>query len=384
MTVDSPPNANPGAGASVASPELNAHVRGLAPYPPGKPIEEVQREFGLTDVVKLASNENPLGPSPRALEAARAAMGEAHLYPDGAAHSLRAELAARLGVAPEELVLGNGSDEITIFAALCFLGPGRSLVTSDYAFVRYRMAATLVGAESRLAPMRDFRHDPAAILDVIDDTTAMVCLDNPCNPTGTILTRAQVVDLLRRIPERVLVLLDEAYFEFARRDPDYPDGLTLRGERANLLVTRTFSKAYGLAGFRVGYGVTRREIARDMDRVRPPFNTGRVAQAAALAALDDAEHLRATTELNEAGRRQLEAGLRAMGLRPEPTHANFVFVDLSPLGRGGAEFFDALQRRGVIVRPMGGYGLGGHVRISIGTEAENRRALEALEAERRA
>ncbi len=364
------------ASATVPPPALNRHLRRLEAYPPGKPIEEVKREFGLDEVIKLASNENPLGPSPLALSAIAAAAGEMHLYPDGNGFYLRQALAARLGVPADELILGNGSDEIAMLLMLAYAGPRRGVVTSNYAFVRYRMEAELAGAPVTLVPMRDMRHDLKALAKAVDERTALVCLDLPCNPTGSSLGRRELERFIDALPAGVIVLLDQAYYEYAAAlDEGYPDGLALRAGRPNLVVTRTFSKAYGLAGLRLGYAAARPEIVSDIDRLRPPFNTSRIAQAAALAALDDTKHLRRSIELNRRGLEQLTAGLEKLGLRVWPSLANFVLTDV---GRDGRAVFTELLKRGVVTRPMAGYGLMTHLRISTGTRTENARCLKAL------
>lgn len=357
---------------------LHPRLASLAPYPPGKPIEEVQREFGLKHVVKLASNENPLGPSPKAIKAMTRSAREMNLYPDGGGYALRHELAARLGVRPEELILGEGSDEVTTLLALAYLGPGRSIVTSQYAFSRYQMAAQLVGADAALVPMKNFRHDPRALFRAVDRTTRIVFIDNPGNPTGSMMTRSELASILRTIPRDVFVMVDEAYYDFACANPDYPQTLALRASNPNLILTRTFSKAYGLAGLRIGYGIARPEVIEDLERVRAPFNTSRIAQAAALAALSDNAHLRRTVTNNARGLNTLGRAMEKLGLRVVPSSANFLLVDLSPRGRLGGEVYQSLLRRGVIVRPMAGYGLPNHVRISIGTPAENRMLIQAL------
>lgn len=375
----------------TVNPPLLRHLLSLQAYPPGKPIEEVQRETGLADVVKLASNENPLGPSPKAVAAMQAAAGEMNLYPDGGGFYLKRKLAAALtdalaartaspsaGVAPEEIVLGNGSDEITLFLALCYLEAGRSIVTSQYAFVRYRMAAQLAGAETKLVPMPDFRHDAAALAAAVDETTQLIFIDNPCNPTGAMMNAEELKSLLEAVPPRVLVVVDEAYYEFASDDEAYPDTLALREEFPNLIVTRTFSKAYGLAGLRIGYGIARPEVVRDLDRVRPPFNTNRMAQAAALAALDDTAHLERSLANNKKGMSYLADEFDSLGLTVVPSWGNFYLVDFSSTGQSGAAIAEALMARGIIIRPMAGYGLTSHARISIGTAEENERLIAEL------
>ena len=358
-----------------SAPTLNAHLRQVQPYPPGKPIEDVKREFGLDEVVKLASNENPLGPSPRALKAMAEVAAEMHIYPDGNGYYLKQALAKHLGVDPSELMLGNGSDELSGFLAQAYLNRKRGLVTSNYAFVRYRMAAELVDAPVQLVPMKDMRHDIKAIARAAAKDCGIVALDVPCNPTGTILTTAEVEWLLKHIPADTILLLDQAYYEYCADTPDYPDGIALRRKWPNLVATRTFSKAYGLAGLRIGYGVARPEIVTDIDRVRPPFNTSRIAQVAAIAALGDAAHLRRSVRANQKGKEQLQKGFDRLGIRWWPTHANFILADVS---RDCREVFVELQKLGVITRPMAGYGLTTCLRISIGTTDENRKCLAAL------
>lgn len=360
---------------SAPAPTLHAHLAPLLPYPPGKPIEEVQREYNVREVVKLASNENPLGPSPRALKAIAKAAAEMHLYPDGAGYYLKQALAARLGITPAEIILGNGSDEITLFLALAYLGPRRGLITSNYAFVRYRMAAELVNAPVTLVPMKNMVHDLKAIAAAVTPQTGLICLDTPCNPTGTIVSARALRAFLKAVPREIPVLLDQAYFEFAQSDADYLDGMALRAAFPNLIVTRTFSKAYGLAGLRIGYAVARPEIVDHLERIRPPFNVNRMGQAAALAALDDAAHLRRTNATNARGLRALTQGFDKLGLRRWPSWANFVLVDTA---RDARALYVELLKRGVVTRPMAGYGLTTHLRISIGTPAENAKCLAAL------
>lgn len=361
----------------VTPPVLNQHLRNLAPYPPGKPIEEVKREFGLDSVIKLASNENPLGPSPRAIKAMAAVAGEMNLYPDGAAFYLKQALAERLGIAPERIVLGNGSDEIMVFLAQAYLNPTRELITSTYSFVRYPMAAELAGAKCTLVPMNDMRHDLNALAKAVNPTTAMIVLDIPCNPTGTIVSRRELVRFLKKIPSEVMVVLDQAYFEFAAGDEDFPNGLDLFDTFPNLIVMRTFSKAYGLAGLRIGYAIARPEIVHDLERVRPPFNANRMSQAAALAALDDKAFLKRSVSVNARGLAQLEKGFKALGLKSWPSWANFILIDLGE-GRDCRQVFTALLKLGVVTRPMAGYGLTSYLRISVGTPEENKRCLAAL------
>ena len=351
-------------------------VQKLSPYVPGKPVETLARELGLdpAGIVKLASNENPLGPSPRALEAIRAALGEITRYPDGSGFALKAKLAERFGLRSEQITLGNGSNDILDLVARAWLAPGRNAVFSQYAFAVYPISTQAVGAEGRVVPARDYGHDLEAMLAAIDDNTRVVFIANPNNPTGTWFGPAALEAFLDRVPADVRVVLDEAYIEFTEPG-ELPNGLDYVARYPNLLVSRTLCKAYGLAGLRVGYAVSSVQIADVLNRVRQPFNVNSLALVAACAALDDSEYLEAGRRLNRAGMAQLEAGLAALGLRWIPSRGNFLAVDFA---RDAAPINQALLERGVIVRPVAGYGLPNFLRISIGTEAENARLLEAL------
>lgn len=342
-------------------------------YQPGRPIAEVAREFGLdpAGIDKLASNENPLGSSPKALAAAAAALPALNLYPDGGCWELAAKLAGRLGVGREQLVFGNGSNEILELAAHVFLGPGTEAVMGEHGFVVYRLATLLMGARTVEVPMPDFRHDLAALRAAVTPRTRVVFLACPNNPTGPADPEAELIAFARSLPEDVLFVLDQAYAEFQERAPDLRP--LIAGGRP-ILCTRTFSKIYGLAGLRVGYGYTRPDIAALLHRARQPFNLSSVAQAAALAALDDAEFLHRTTENNAAGMKQLAAGFRGLGLDFVPSEANFLLVRVPD----GAAAFQFLQRRGTIVRPFAS--LPQHIRITIGTPAQNERCLAHLRA----
>ncbi|HFD79138.1 MAG TPA: histidinol-phosphate transaminase [Gammaproteobacteria bacterium] len=355
-------------------------VQALRPYAPGKPLSELEREYGIVDAVKLASNENPLGPSTEALEAIRTGLGEVARYPDGNGFELKAALAARLQVPAEWITLGNGSNDVLEMVARAFLSPQHSAVFSAHAFAVYPIVTQAIGASSRVAPAHDgsrgpkFGHDLEAMLAAVADDTRVVFIANPNNPTGTWVGRAELRDFLERVGDGTVVVVDEAYFEYVD-EPDYPDCVRWVAEFPNLLVTRTFSKAHGLAALRVGYGVSQPPLADLLNRVRQPFNVNSLAQAAAVAALADEAHLRDSVRLNRDGMRQLEAGLRALRLDFIPSVGNFVSVDV---GRDAGEVYQALLREGVIVRPVDNYGLPGHLRISIGLPAENERLLQAL------
>ncbi|MBI2962581.1 MAG: histidinol-phosphate transaminase [Deltaproteobacteria bacterium] len=346
----------------------------LVPYQPGKPIEEVEREYGIRDSIKLASNENPFGPSPRAVTALREALGGVHRYPDGGGFYLKQKLARKLGVGAEQVALGNGSNEILELLARSFLRPGEDAVMSDQAFVVYASVVQAAAGIPRAVPLKDFTHDLDAMLAAVGRSTRLVFLGNPNNPTGTIYRRGAFERFLERIPRDVLVVADDAYAEYVE-DPEYPRTRDyLRADRL-LVGLRTFSKIYGLAGLRIGYGVGPAEVIAALERVRQPFNVNSLAQAAALAALDDEEHVERSRRGNRQGMRFLEAEFSRLRLDHVPSQANFVLVRVGE----AAAVYEKLLRQGVIVRPVAGYGFPEHVRVTVGTEAENRRFVEALE-----
>ncbi|VXC25725.1 Histidinol-phosphate aminotransferase 2 [Pseudomonas sp. 8BK] len=351
-------------------------VQQLSPYVPGKPVDELARELDLdpASIVKLASNENPLGPSPRALEAIRSELSELTRYPDGNGFELKSRLAARCGVQINQVTLGNGSNDILDLVARAYLAPGLNAVFSQYAFAVYPISTQAVGAQGKVVPAKDYGHDLEAMLAAIDENTRVVFIANPNNPTGTWFGPDALERFLARVPQNVLVVLDEAYIEYAEGD-ELPDGLEYLARYDNLLVSRTFSKAYGLAALRVGYALSSAQIADVLNRVRQPFNVNSLALAAACAALDDADYLAQSRQLNDAGMAQLETGLRELGLSWIPSKGNFIAVDF---GRDTAAINQALLRAGVIVRPVVGYGMPNFLRVSIGLPAENARFLDAL------
>ena len=349
------------------------YIRTLVPYAPGKPIEEVEREYGIANSVKLASNENPLGPAPKALEAIRAKLDQLHLYPDGDCFYLKQGLAKKLGVEPEEIIFGNGSNEIIELAARTFMRVGDEAVMARQAFIVYKLIVQAVGGVAREIPLRDFTHDLDAIAKAVSPKTRMVFLANPNNPTGTIYRRGEWERLLDRLPEEVLVIADEAYFEYVE-DPEYPDSLRYYDRGKTILTLRTFSKLYGLAGLRIGYGVAPSDVIAVMQRVRQPFNVNAVAQWAALAALDDREHVRNSLAVNRQGMGFLKSEFVKLGLPYVPSQANFILVRVG----NGNEVFQQLLAQGVIVRPVGAYEFPEYVRVTIGTMDENRRFIEAL------
>ena len=350
-------------------------LHSLEPYPPGKPIDELEREYGVSDSIKLASNENPLGPSPRALAALQAALGDVHRYPDGSCYHLRRALARKLRVSPDSLVFGNGSNEIIELVVRTFLHAGEEAVMADQAFVIYRMLVQAQGGRAITVPLRNFTHDLEAMADAITPSTRLVFLANPNNPTGTIVFREQWQEFLAAVPRDVVIVMDEAYFEYVE-DPRYPDGLSDVGGDHLLIVLRTFSKIYGLAGLRVGYGVAHPAIIDLLNRLRAPFNVNTLAQVAALAALDDDAHVERTRQVNREGMASLTAAFAELGLECVPSWANFILVRVG----NAARLYDQLLRRGVIVRPVPVYGFPEHVRVTVGTAAENERLVTALRA----
>ena len=351
-------------------------VRTLTPYAPGMPIEELERELGIRGSIKLASNENPLGPSQRALAAVAAALPTVHRYPDGSSFYLTRRLAARHGVPPDQILVGNGSNEILELVVRGFLRPGEEAVMAAQAFVVYQLVVQAAGGTARVVPLRDCTHDLAAMADAITPRTRVVFLANPNNPTGTIFRRAAWERFLAAVPPDVLVVADDAYAEYVE-DAEYPRTIHERGDGSRTVVTlRTFSKLYGLAGLRVGYGVAPAAVIDVLERVRQPFNVNVLALVGALAALDDEEHVRRTLAMNREGMAHLVEGFRTLGLAYVPSAANFVLVRVGD----GARVYEALLRRGVIVRPMDGYGFPEHVRVTVGTHAENDRFLAALRA----
>jgi histidinol-phosphate aminotransferase len=354
---------------------LNSSLTDLPVYEPGRPIEEVARELGLQSakVIKLASNENPLGPSPRALAAMQQAATQSHLYPDGNAFYLKRRLAEQLGVDTRNLILGNGSNEIIEFVGHALMDADSEVVVSQYCFAVYPLVTHLFGAKLITVPARDYGHDLDAMLAAVTPETRVLFVANPNNPTGTLASRESLDRLVAGIPDHVVLVLDEAYIEFLDDPRDFTP-LVGSGDKPNLILMRTFSKIHGLAGLRIGYGIGHPEFVAALERVRQPFNTNAIAQAAALAALDDDEHVERTRRNNSEGLRFLEQGLKELGLDTLPSHANFI---LAKVGHGSG-VTQELQKLGVIVRPMGGYQLPDWIRISVGTPVENARGMEAL------
>jgi histidinol-phosphate aminotransferase len=359
-----------------------AAVRGLAPYVPGKPAAELERELGISGVAKLASNENPYGPSPRALAAMRAALEQIWLYPDGASHDLKQQLARHLGVGVAQLTVGNGSNDLLVLLAEAFLSPAHNAVFSQYGFAIYRIVTQATGARCIEVPALDrgsgmpLGHDLAAMADSIGADTRLVFVANPNNPTGTWGSPASVKRLIERAPASTLVVLDEAYVEYGR-ERGSQDGIAWLPEHPNLVILRTFSKAYGLAGARVGYAISHPEVAEALNRLRPAFNVNSVAQAGAVAALEDQAHMRRTVSVTLLELTRVEAALGALRLWCAPSACNFLLVHI---GSQAERVYERLLRVGLIVRPVAGYGLPEYLRVSIGLPQENDRLLRELAA----
>jgi len=356
------------------------YVSRIKPYVPGKPLREVERELGLKECVKLASNENPAGPSPKAVEALKAFIEkreELCRYPDGSGFYLKNALCEKLfndgaKVRPEELILGNGSNELLDIAVRTFVGPGDEAVMASPSFVVYSMAVQSIGGLARETKLRNYTHDLSAMADAITLKTKIVFIANPNNPTGTINKKDEFETFMKRVPDGVLVVMDEAYYEYVQ-DPQYPDTLKFFGQGRDILILRTFSKVYGLASLRIGYGIAKKEILEEMNKIREPFNTNVLAQEAALAALGDEAHLKRSIEINEEGKQFLYGQFDALGIEYVPTEANFIYIVLD---RESRVLFDALLKLGVIVRPAGPK----EIRVTVGLPEENRRFIEALKS----
>ena len=352
-----------------------AYIRSIAPYLPGKPISELARELGLhpDKIIKLASNENPLGVSPLAMRAMQAALNDIARYPDGNGFELKAALARRYGVAMAQIVLGNGSNDLLNIAARAFLAPTFEAVYSQHAFAIYALEIQYTGAKGVQAPACEFAHDVNAMLAAVTPHTRMIFIANPNNPTGTLIAAAELHAFLYKVPRHVMVVLDEAYNEYIP-EALRSDSIAWLAEFPNLIVTRTFSKAYGLAGLRVGYAFAHPDIADILNRVRQPFNVNSISLAAAAAGLDDHEFVRRSYDLNQTGMRQLITGLTRLGISHIPSAGNFVSIKVAD----ATGVFQRLLKRGVIVRPIAAYEMPDYLRVSVGLESENRRFLEAL------
>ena len=354
----------------------NPYIYKIKPYIPGKPIDEVRRELGLKSVIKLASNENPYPPSPKVLAAIGKAAREVNRYPDGGCFQLRRALARKLNVDDDQLIFGNGSDEIIVLAVKAFAAKGDEVIIAKPSFLVYEIASTLSGARLHQVPLKDFRYDLQTMKTKVNKRTKIIFIGNPDNPAGTYITTAQAEDFLRSVPKSTLVFFDEAYFEFVHAK-DYPDTISLMKKYPNVITARTFSKIYGLAGLRVGYGVASREIIGILDRLREPFNVNSIAQAAAVAALADETYYRKIAKEIEGQKQYLYRSLESIGVSYETSFTNFISVHV---GGDSTKVAGALLKKGVIIRDMAAWGLKGYIRVSIGSASENKRFIKTLKA----
>ena len=345
----------------------NPFVGDLIPYVPGKPVEKLEREIGIRDAVKIASNENPLGPSPLAEKAIKEAIHSLNRYPDGDAFYLKEKLSEKLDISPETLIFGNGSNDVIDIAARTFMKPGDEAIFGEYAFIVYPICTQAVGAKAVVSPMPDYTHDLRDMYTRITEKTKIIFIANPNNPTGTMVSRNEFEWFLDKVPEDILVLMDEAYFEYVD-DKDYPNSLEYQNTGKSIITVRTFSKIYGLAGLRLGYGVAHQDIISNMQRVRQPFNTNSLSQVGAIAALDDAEHIERTKRVNNEGLTYVTNELEKLDIPYVPSFANFVLIDLND---NPMPAYNSLLKEGVIVRPVIGYGLKTHLRVTIGAPEEN-------------
>ena len=347
----------------------------ISPYKPGKPIEEVVRELNLKgDIIKLASNENPLGTSPLALKAMKEALEESYLYPDDNCYYLRKKLATRFNVDQANIIVGNGSVEILPLITLAYLGPDNSAVVSEGSFIWYKIAVSIAAGELIEVPMKNYTHDLKTMLKAIKKNTKLIFIDNPVNPLGTAVTKDEVQDFFNQLPDDILVVIDEAYYEYID-DRKYPDSFKYFKEGKNIIILRTFSKIYGLAGARLGYGLAKQEVISNLMKLRISFNVNRISQVAGIAALDDYEHAKRGREINDAGKKYLYDAYKKLGLFYLPSYANFIFVDFA---KDSQIIFEALQNKGIITRTIEQYGFPNALRITIGTEEQNKRLIKAL------
>jgi len=351
------------------------YISSIKPYEPGKPIEELEREYRIKDSIKLASNENPLGPSPKAVSAVADAIKNLHRYPDGSGYYLIRKLADKIGVSERQVVLGNGSDDVIGLLARAFLQPGDQALMTEPSFLMYEIFVRSVGAEPVFVPLKSLEIDLEKMADSVSSQTKMIFINNPNNPTGTFINKEAFTSFLDRIPKDIVIVLDEAYIEFAD-DPSCMNGLTFISDDRPLAVLRTFSKAYGLAGIRIGYGVMPEEVAGLLNRIRQPFNTNLLAQAAAIGALDDNEFLTKTIDLIQTELPFLQSSLRALGIKSFPTQANFFLINV---GKDANLIYEEMLKAGVIVRSMVSYGYPEYIRVNVGVHEENVRFLNVFE-----
>lgn len=353
--------------------KIPEHIKNLIPYEPGKPLEELERELGIKNSIKLASNENPIGPSPEALRAIEKILPNIHRYPDGSGFYLKKTIAEYFNLRPQNIILGNGSNEIIELSVRTFLNPGDETVMADQSFIVYQIVTQSANCKGIIVPLRDFTHDLDRMADAVTEKTRMVFISNPNNPTGTAVGRKDVERFMGRLRDDIVVIFDEAYYEYVEKK-DFPDTLKYVGEGKNVIVLRTFSKIYGMAGLRIGYGFARDELVGYMNRVRQPFNVNSLAQIGAAAALKDKSHLERSREVNRKGKEYLYGEFKKLGLNYVPTEANFILVKMG----NGRNIYNRLLKKGVIIRPLDGYKFPDYIRVTIGLPEENKRFIEAL------
>lgn len=354
---------------------VNKNIHGLRPYQPGKPTSELARELGLTDIIKLASNENPLGPSAKAVASATKALAEGHIYPDGSGYDLRQTLAKHINIDAAQLTLGNGSDSLFLLTGQVFVNPGEQIISSQHAFAAYKIVSQVLQADFCEVPAKDWGFDLDAIANAVTDKTRLIFIANPNNPTGTWVTHQQLTDFMQKIPAGVIVLLDEAYYEYVN-EKDYPDGISLQQKHPNLIITRTFSKIHALAGLRLGYAISHPQIADYLNRVRFPFNVSSPALAAAISAIEDTDHVEKSQLANRQGAAQLREALDKLGINYLLGLGNFITLDLK---QDAMPMYDKLLTEGIITRPIANYGMPQHLRVTIGETEENERFISALQ-----
>ncbi|WP_027340525.1 histidinol-phosphate transaminase [Halonatronum saccharophilum] len=355
---------------------IRKEILSIKPYIPGKPIEEVKRELGLKEVIKLASNENPLGPSPLAVERMGETIKGVNIYPDGNVHRLREKLSVKLGVEGNQLIFGNGSDEILVMLAQAFIDKGDEVIMAETTFSEYEFATNIMGGEIVKVPLKDYTHDLKAMAETISDNTKMIFICNPNNPTGTAVGRAEVEDFLDKVNEDIIVVFDEAYYEYVS-DKNYPQSLDYLLDYENLIILRTFSKIYGLGGLRVGYGIANEKIISYLERVRQPFNVNAIAQEGALASLEDQSHIRESLDYNRQGKEYLYREFDKLGLDYVPTETNFILVDLP---KSNDQVFKELLKQGIIIRSLSSYGYKTKIRVTIGLPEDNKKFIKALKS----
>lgn len=353
--------------------KIPEHIKNLIPYEPGKPLEELERELGIKNSIKLASNENPIGPSPEALRAIEKILPNIHRYPDGSGFYFKKTIAEYFNLRPQNIILGNGSNEIIELSVRTFLNPGDEIVMADQSFIVYQIVTQSANCKGIIVSLRDFTHDLDRMADAVTEKTRMIFISNPNNPTGTAVGREDVERFMGRLRDDIIVIFDEAYYEYVERK-DFPDTLKYVVEGKNVIVLRTFSKIYGMAGLRIGYGFGRDELVDYMNRVRQPFNVNSLAQIGAVAALKDKSHLERSIEVNRKGKEYLYGEFKKLGLNYVPTEANFILVKAG----NGRNIYNRLLKNGVIIRPLDGYKFPDYIRVTIGLPEENKRFIEAL------